>query len=247
MPATPTTPHRPSGSHRRSRSLAVAAALVVGTGALAAAPASAAAATPVRGTLTIAPGKYVPAKHGKAAHYTGSYFRMLLPGATDKYFRNPNSKAKDKTYTLFVPGSERGLRLGSFQPPPTPAFASDGFALASSIVEPMTFAGIDFSISTAATDAQSGQTDVAPSLSVSGSQVSGNFSAWTAEWNSIYFNQGAPKPGSEPYPGPTRPVIGTYNSKTKAYQIIWYSLIVGGPFNGFTGYWHLQGTLAPST
>jgi hypothetical protein len=237
-------------SHQPSphlRILALAVALTVSAITLLLTTALASAATPLSGTLAIAPGKYVPAGHGKAAHYTGSYFRMLLPGATDKYFHNPNSKAKDKTYTLFIPGSQRGLRLGSFQPPPSPAFASDGFALASTIVKPMEFAGIDFSISTAPTDAQSGQTDVAPSLSVTGDQMSGNLSAWTAEWNSIYFNQGAPKPGSEPFPGSTKPVVGTYNSKTKAYQIIWYSLIVGGPFNGFTGYWHLQGTLVPSS
>jgi hypothetical protein len=169
---------------------------------------------------------------------------MLLPGATDKYFRNPNSKAKDKTYTLFIPGTAKGLKLGAFQQPPSPAFASDGFALASEIVKPLAFAGINFSISTAPADAQSGQADVAPTLSVTKGQVTGNFSAWTAEWNSIYFNQGAPKPGGS-FPGLTRPVTGTYNAKTKAYQIIWYSLIVGGPFNGFTGYWHLQGTLIP--
>jgi hypothetical protein len=245
MPTTRTVSATPSRAP--ARALSLAAALVVGAGALVFGTARAVAATPLGGTLAIAPGKYVPARHGRAAHYTGSYFRMLLPGATDKYFRNPNSKAKDKTYTLFIPGGERGLRLGSFQPPPSPAFASDGFALASSIVEPMKFAGIDFSISTAPTDAQSGQADVAPSLSVTGDQVTGNFSAWTAEWNSIYFNQGAPKPGSEPFPGPTRPVVGTFNSRTKAYQIIWYSLIVGGPFNGFTGYWHLQGTVVPSS
>ncbi|MGA2452451.1 MAG: hypothetical protein ABSG93_02940 [Solirubrobacteraceae bacterium] len=244
MPESPTIARR---SSRWSHPFTLAIATVVAVGALAIGAGPTAAATPLSGTLAIAPGRYVPASKGKAAHYTGSYFRMLLPGATDKYFRNPNSKAKDKTYTLFIPGSERGLRLGAFQPPPTPAFASDGFALASSIVKPMTFAGIDFSISTAPTDAQSGQADVAPSLSVTGDQVTGNLSAWTAEWNSIYFNQGAPKPGSEPFPGPTKPVIGTYNSRTKAYQIIWYSLIVGGPFNGFTGYWHLQGTLIPST
>jgi hypothetical protein len=229
------------------RILALAVALTVSAGALLLTAGLASAATPLSGTLGIAPGKYVPAKHGKAAHYTGSYFRMLLPGATDKYFHNPNSKAKDKTYTLFIPGSQKGLRLGAFQPPPTPAFASDGFALASSIVKPMEFAGIDFSISTAPADAQSGLPDVVPSLSVTGDRVTGDFSAWTAEWNSIYFNQGAPKPGSEPFPGPTKPVNGTYDPKTKAYQIIWYSLIVGGPFNGFTGYWHLQGTLVPSS
>jgi hypothetical protein len=230
-------------SPRRAR-MALAAALAIGAAILTVAAQAQAIGTPLSGTLAISPGKYVPAGHGKASHYTGSYFRMLLPGATDKYFRNPNSKAKDKTYTLFVPGTQKGLRLGSFQQPPTPAFASDGFALANSIVQPMKFAGIDFSISTAPADAQSGQADVAPSLSTVGGQVVGNFSAWTAEWNSIYFNQGSPKPGGS-YPGLTHPVNGTYNSRTKAYQIIWYSLIVGGPFNGFTGYWHLQGTLIP--
>lgn len=235
------TPHRPL------RSLATALAFVASMVAIAGSPALASAATPLSGTLAITPGKYVAPSKGKPARYTGSYFRMILPGGIDKYFHNPNSKAKDKTYTLFIPGSERGLRLGSFQQPPTPAFASDGFALVSDIVQPLAFAGINFSISTAPTDAQSGQPDVPPSLSVTGNRVTGNFSSWTAEWNSIYFNQGAPKPGSEPYPGFTKPVTGTYNKKTKAYQIIWYSLIVGGPFNGFTGYWHLQGKLVPST
>jgi hypothetical protein len=235
-------------SHQPSphvRILALAVALTLSVGALLLTAGLASAATPLRGTLSIAPGRYAPPSKGKRAHYSGSYFRMILPGGTEKYFRNTNSKAKDKSYTLFIPGSQRGLELGVFQPPPTPAFASDGFALASTIVQPLAFAGINFSISTAPTDAQSGQADVPPSLSVTGNRVTGNFSAWTAEWNSIYFNQGSPKPGSEPYPGFTKPVTGTYNKTTKAYQIIWYSLIVGGPFNGFTGYWHLQGKLIP--
>lgn len=213
--------------------------------ALAAFTSAANAATPLHGTLKIAPGKLVPASRGHAAHYTGSYFRMLLPGAVDRYFRNPNSKAKDKTYTLFVPGTAGGLKLGAFQAPPAPAFAANGFALASSIIRPLPFAGIDFSISTAPADAQSGRADQAPSLSVTGGRVTGDLSAWTAEWNSIYFNQGAPKPGGL-LPGLTRPVNGTYSARTKAYEIAWRSLIVGGPFNGFTGYWHLQGTLAGS-
>ena len=231
---------RPKPSPGRTRTLTLTM-----TALALALPAAAGAATPLSGTLAIAPGRYVPARKGQPAHYTGSYFRMLLPGATDKYFRNPDSKAKDKTYTLFVPGSARGLKLGAFQPPPTPAFASDGFALAATIVQPLAFAGINFSISTAPTDAQSGQPDMPPSLSVVGGKVIGNLSSWTAEWNSIYFNQGAPKPGGT-LPGLTRPVNGTYNPRTKAYQIIWYSAIVGGPFNGFTGYWHLQGTLIGS-
>jgi len=70
---------------------------------------------------------------------------MILPGATDKYFANSDSRARDKTYTLLRPGTDKGLKLGAFQAPPSPAFDSKGFALASAIVRPETFAGIDFS------------------------------------------------------------------------------------------------------
>jgi hypothetical protein len=85
----------------------------------------------------------------------------------------------------------------------------------------------------------------APTLRVKGTKITGNLSAWTAEWNKIYFNQGAPKPGGT-YPGGTTPVTGTYNPKTKAFVVTWYSAIVGGPFNGFIGFWHLQGKLRAS-
>jgi hypothetical protein len=83
-----------------------------------------------------------------------------------------------------------------------------------------------------------------PRLFATGRKLTGDFRAWTAEWNSIYFNQGAPKPNGS-FPGFTKPVNGTYDKKTGKYDLSWYSLIVGGPFNGFTGSWHLQGTLVP--
>jgi hypothetical protein len=35
---------------------------------------------------------------------------------------------------------------------------------------------------------------------------------------------------------------GLYEEKTHAFVLIWASQIQGGPFNGFSGYWHLQGT-----
>jgi len=41
-------------------------------------------------------------------------------------------------------------------------------------------------------------------------------------------------------------VSGTYDSATHAFVITGASEIVGGPFNGFTGYWHLPGTFAPA-
>jgi hypothetical protein len=229
--------------HRFASSALVAAAAL----AVAAVPAAhAAKKVELKGTLGISPGKPATKAQQKTtkAKYTGSYFRMILPGGTDKYFANSDSRATDKSYTLFRTGRDKGLKLGAFQEPPEPAFADNGFALSRRIVLPEIFAGIAFSISSAATDAQTGQKASVPRLYATGRKLSGDLRAWTAEWNKIYFNQGAPKPNGT-FPGFTKPVNGTYDKKTGKYELSWYSLIVGGPFNGFTGYWHLQGKLIP--
>jgi hypothetical protein len=230
----------PPRSASRLVPLVVAVALL----AACASPALAAKKVELKGTLAVSPGRPATKAQQKEAKakYTGSYFRMILPGGVDKYFANADSRAADKTYTLFRTGRERGLKLDAFQEPPTPAFAPNGFALTRRIVQPETFAGIDFSISTAATDAQTGQKATVPRLFATGRRLTGDFRAWTAEWNSIYFNQGAPKPNGS-FPGFTKPVNGTYDPRSGRYELSWYSLIVGGPFNGFTGLWHLQGKL----
>jgi hypothetical protein len=216
------------------------AALVLGAG-LTAPSAALAAGKPLTGTFAFTPGKY---KHGKGS---GTYFRMIYPkGSVRKgpFFANSNSKAKNKTFTLLKPGIDGGLRTGAFQEPPTPAFASNGFALANRIIQPTLFAGIKFSLSTAPTDAQSGKTVGAPVIKVNGRKLTGDLRGFTASWNSIWFNQGSPKPGGN-RPGLTRSVRGTYNPKTRRYTITWVSQIVGGPFNDFSGYWHLQGKFKP--
>jgi hypothetical protein len=38
---------------------------------------------------------------------------------------------------------------------------------------------------------------------------------------------------------------GTYDRSIHAYSLEWTSHIDGGPFNGFTGMWHLEGTFEP--
>jgi hypothetical protein len=232
------------------RTLIAAAAATGALAAVLAVPVSSAlsaSGTPLSGTLALTAGKAKIV--GGRPVVTGTYFRMLEPGQTDEYFPNPNSTVghteADESYTLLAPGKQGGLELGKFQPPPANAFnASNGNALANSVTLPQKFASINFSISTAPKDAQSGDTDPAPTLVLRGTKLTGNLSAWTAEWNKIYFNQGAPKPNGS-YPGLTRPVTGTYDSKTHAFTITWYSAIVGGPFNGFTGFWHLEGHLKP--
>jgi hypothetical protein len=220
--------------------LAVAAAslTVVATGASAGASSRSQALV---GTFKLSPG----ACTGETV--TGSYFRMIFPGgsvASGKFFDNPDSACDDKGYTLVVPGTQGGFVTGRYQPNPTPAFGATGGALASSIIQPQSFTAIDFSIATNKVDPQTNLKVPPPSLRVGGGKISGQLQAWSASWNKLYFNQGTPKPGSSE-PGLTAPVTGTYNVKTHAFLLTWTSQVVGGPFNGFTGQWHLSGTFSP--
>lgn len=80
-----------------------------------------------------------------------------------------------------------------------------------------------------------------PTISVQKGKLSGQVEAWSASWNKLYFNQGSPKPGGS-HPGLTEPLSGTFDPKTNTFVITWASQVVGGSFNGFTGFWHLEGT-----
>jgi hypothetical protein len=75
--------------------------------------------------------------------------------------------------------------------------------------------------------------------------LSGDLRAWEATWNKQDFNQGSPKPDGS-MPKLTTPAHGTYNASTGAFVLEWTSTIVGGPFNEFTGSWHLAGTFRPA-
>jgi hypothetical protein len=180
---------------------------------------------------------------------TGTYFRMIFPGGTiaaGKFFDNPDSTCTDQSYTLASPGTAGGLVNGKYQPDPTPAFSAAGGALATAIVKPQEFTSINFGIATNATDPQTGLAVPAPVIRDKNGKLSGQVEAWSADWNNLHFNQGSPKPDGTS-PGLTLPVSGTYNAKTHAFVLTWASAVVGGPFNGFTGYWHLQGTFKPKS
>lgn len=61
-----------------------------------------------------------------------------------------------------------------------------------------------------------------------------DMSSWFAFWNGNDFNQGGT-------------ATGTYDANTGAFTIGWSSLIVGGSFDGNTGYWELSGVANTST
>jgi len=200
-------------------------------------PGASAGGTPLVGTFHLTAGKCT------ATTPTGTYFRMIDPNGTiahGKFFDNPDSACKDKSFSVESPGTEGGLITGKYQPSPAKAFDAKGNAQADLITKPGSFTAIQFAIETEPRDPQTNKAVPAPSIIDTKGKLSGQVTAWSAAWNNQYFNQGSPKPDGT-RPGLTSPVSGTYNAKTHAFVITWASEVVGGPFNGFTGYWHLQG------
>lgn len=197
----------------------------------------AAASGELVGTFGIDPGT-------DGTEVTGSYFRMVQSGGTvaeGPFVPNADSTATDQTYTLLEPGTDGGLVSGAFQPGPDPLFDADGNALADAIIQPVTFFGVAFSVTTADTDAETGDPVVAVTITDEDGTLTGQTTAVTAAYGSQQFNQGAPKPDGS-LPGETTEVTGTYDAETGAYTLEWASQIVGGSFDGFTGVWHLEGT-----
>lgn len=207
-------------------------------------------AAPVQGTPLVGLFRLDAGAQSASGALAGTYFQML-GGPSESPLPNGDSTALDKNYTLLRPGTDGGLRTDVYQPAPSPAFAGTvggqptGNALANRIVQPQTFFQIDFSIVTGAVDAQTLQADPLPQISTQDGKLTGQTTAWVAQWNGLSFNQGSPKPDGTS-PGHTEPVSGTYDAATGHFVLHWKSLIVGGPFDGYTGSWHLEGTFVPA-
>jgi hypothetical protein len=205
----------------------------------------------------------------KGGELSGTWFRMQQIGTPVKYMINADSKVDGGQATLLAPGTSGGLRLGGYQSQPTPAFAPNGDSLSGAITKPTKFFGVAFSLATNPVDPQT-KTDVAPpTVYVKDGKLTADLSSWGVTWNNQVFNQGAPKPVSstdakalgqekvekvwdwvagkylEKAPAAAitgKSATGTYDAKTGKFVLEWKSLIVGGPFNKFTGIWHLEGT-----
>jgi hypothetical protein len=179
---------------------------------------------------------------------TGSYFRMIQSGGKvgdGPFVANGDSACEDKTWSPLRAGADGGLQTGAFQAGPAAAFDDKGNGTATAIVQPTKWFAVAFAAATNETDPQTKATTKAPSISASDGELTGDLNAFAAAWNGQHFNQGSPKPdGSRP--GNTTPVSGTYDEGTKEYTLQWTSQIVGGPFNNFTGVWHLEGTFEPA-
>ncbi|MFE9582414.1 hypothetical protein ACFYO1_38975 [Nocardia sp. NPDC006044] len=200
-----------------------------------AAPFAHAEPAPLNGLFALAPGVC------SGGAVTGSFFRMILPtgDAGGPYLANSDSACSDQTVTTLSAGSDGGLVSGSYQPQPAAAFDGAGNARSGRVTTPVRFYGVDFATATNPTDPQTGGGTSVPEIYSDGGQLSGDLSSLGVTWNNQVFNQGAPKPGGG-LPGKTSPVRGTIDGSGN-FVIEWTSQIVGGPFNNFTGLWHLAG------
>ncbi|HWB67719.1 MAG TPA: hypothetical protein VG708_12930 [Mycobacteriales bacterium] len=202
----------------------------------------ASAASKLTGTLVLTPGTCT---HGQVS---GTYLQMILPSgsASGPYMSNSDSQCSDQAYTPLSGGSDGGLRIGSYQPTPSPPFDSSGNARAQRITAPAQFEGTSFATATNPIDPQTKTKVPAPTVTDHGGTLTADLRSFSVSWNNQYFNQGAPKPDGS-YPGNTRPATGTYDAATGAFTLHWTSQVVGGPFDKFTGSWHLVGHFEPST
>lgn len=217
------------------RGLATAAVLAVAV--LGAGPiASADSAVPLNGLFALSPGVC------SGGSVSGSFFRMILPtgDANGPFLSNSDSSCSDQSVTPLSAGSDGGLVSGSYQPQPAQAFDGSGNATSGSVTTPVRFYGVGFATGTNPTDPQTGSGTAAPQIFATGTALSGDLSSLGVTWNNQVFNQGAPKPGGG-LPGKTSPIRGTIDPATGNFVVEWTSQIVGGPFNNFTGLWHLAG------
>lgn len=196
--------------------------------------------TELVGLLGIAPGAC-----DAAGAVTGSWFRMVQPGGTvdaGPFVANADSSCVDQNVSPLTPGTDGGLRVGDYQPQPDAPFTADGTSAAGAVIAPQGFFAVRFGISTNERDPQSGEQVPAPAVLVaSDGSIDADLSAFSVSWNGQFFNQGAPKPGAAD-PRTT----GTYDEASGAYTLDWTSTVDGGPFDGFTGVWHLEGTFQPT-
>jgi hypothetical protein len=175
----------------------------------------------------------------------GSYFQMITTEGVP--LTNSFSTLANQNYTPLSPGTDGGLETFQYQPGPVPAFdhGTTGNALAARIMQPQDFFGDNFSIVSEASDEQNGAADPLPRIVDLNGALSGQLSSWVVGWNGQWFNQGTPKPDGS-LPSGTTALSGTYDATSGHYVLEWKSLIVGGPFNGFQGSWHLEGSFVPA-
>ncbi len=159
---------------------------------------------------------------------TGSTFIMREARGTPI-----TNSSTGRTYTLLTAGST-GLALLAYTEAASPAFDARGNSLTSSIIQPTLFDGVLFSVATPRVDPITRATNDLPSILVdlTAGRILVDLGAWTAYWNSQTFNQGS-----------RAVTVTSFSLRPSRIVLDWSAPITEGPFRGFIGNWHIEGTV----
>lgn len=156
---------------------------------------------------------------------------------------------KGSTFTMLgqgtVPitgGVDGGIYVGTYQNPPVTETHYGHKVGSDQILNPKKFIWEQVPIYVSTVDADPSNKEIkypAPKIIQRGKKLQAELSGWTCMWRGNTFNQGSPRSSNDKGPR------GTYDPETKAYTLDWHSKIQEGPFEGFTGVWHLVGHFTP--
>jgi hypothetical protein len=203
------------------------------------------AATRLQGILRLDAG------HCGARHQapTGSYL-IVISAATGKAVPNPASGCRNHDYTLLQPGTEGGIRTGSFQRQPAPAFDSHRNARAGLIIRPTRFGRYRFGLATSSRDEQDAPAG-APAYPPPTALVRGN--ALSVDLRSLVLTYGgAPGAtcrsslGAGCWELGSLTASGTYDRRSQRFTLQWFT---GESFvpAGDSLEVHLEGAFQPAS
>lgn len=195
-----------------------------------------------------------PGMCGNFGPESGSWFRMIEPGGNQlqgPFVTNFDSMCPDQAYSLLSPGTI-GLRTGTFQEHPRPAFDAATNGLANEIIGPTRFYSVNFALSTESISPLTAKSLPRPRFIAVNESGKEDATDWTLKgtleslfiaWNGEYIEQGGPHP--EGFEGATTSPRGSINMETGRYNLNWQSQVSSGPFEGYIGEWHLEGIFSP--
>jgi hypothetical protein len=167
------------------------------------------------------------AGHCSASHGapTGS-FLVIVDSAGSKTVANPDGGCANKYYTVLLPGTEKGIESGQFQPNPTPTFDAHNNSLADDVIKPVSFRGYNLGIATNPQDVQDAPSGPAafspPRATVRGTKLVIDLRSLNITYGGPANSTCASSSGYGCWNLGSKEASGTYDSATHQFVVQWF-------------------------
>jgi hypothetical protein len=161
---------------------------------------------------------------------------------------NPAGGCANKFYTPLSPGTEKGIETNQFQEDPTPTFDAHGDSLADAVIDPVSFLGEKFGISTDPDDVQDAASGPPafkpPTAIVRGTKLTLDLRSLNITYGGAPNSSCANDAGYGCWNLGSKAATGSYDPKTHQYVVQWF---VGETFTqlGDSMIVRLEGTFVP--